>query len=127
MEKMVLLYHFEGIRLAQAHKALEKLPFRIREVKKEEYGYPLGYLAGLPESFRWEKYMKAPSWSRKWWFLRIHRRRYRKGTGRLRSERTGWGRPEGCPYGNQSGLEFPAAVRRTEKGTCPDAWEALSI
>ena len=48
MEKMVLLYHFEGIRLAQAHKALEKLPFRIREVKKEEYGYPLGYLAGLP-------------------------------------------------------------------------------
>ena len=48
MEKMVLLYHFEGIRLAQAHKALEKLPFRIREVKKEEYGYPVGYLAGLP-------------------------------------------------------------------------------
>ena len=48
MEKMVLLYHFEGIRLAQAHKALEKLPFRIREVKKEESGYPLGDLAGLP-------------------------------------------------------------------------------
>lgn len=50
MEKMVLLYQFEGLRLAQAHKALEKLPYRIREVKREEYRYPLGYLAGLPGS-----------------------------------------------------------------------------
>ena len=28
---------------------------------------------------------------------------------------------------NQSGLEFPAAVRRTEKETLSDAGEALSI
>lgn len=60
MEKMVLLYHFEGIRLAQAHKALEKLPFRIREVKKEEYGYPLGYISGLPGSLPLGKAYEGP-------------------------------------------------------------------
>ena len=37
MGKKVLLYEFKGIRLGQVHKALEKLPFEIRVVERQEY------------------------------------------------------------------------------------------
>lgn len=50
MEKKVLLYEFKGIRLGQVQKALEKLPFEIRVVERQEYGMTLGYLAGLEGS-----------------------------------------------------------------------------
>ena len=36
MGKKVLLYEFKGIRLGQVHKALEKLPFEIRVVERQE-------------------------------------------------------------------------------------------
>ena len=47
MEKQVLVYEFKGLRLGQMSKALEKLPCKMRVVEREEYGMPLGYLAGL--------------------------------------------------------------------------------
>ena len=43
MGKKVLLYEFKGIRLGQVHKALEKLPFEIRVVERQEYWMTLGY------------------------------------------------------------------------------------
>ena len=49
MEKQVFVYEFKGLQLGQVSKALEKLPCKMRVVEREEYGMPLGYLAGLEE------------------------------------------------------------------------------
>ncbi len=68
MEKQVLVYEFKGLRLGQMSKALEKLPCKMRVVEREEYGMPLGYLAGLEKSLLQESGMKEKGWSRKWWY-----------------------------------------------------------
>ncbi len=68
MGKKVLLYEFKGIRLGQVHKALEKLPFEIRVVERQEYWMTLGYLAGLEGSPAWGSVMTALGWNRRWWY-----------------------------------------------------------
>lgn len=68
MGKKVLLYEFKGIRLGQVHKALEKLPFEIRVVERQEYWMTLGYLAGLEGSPALGKRYDGPGWNRRWWY-----------------------------------------------------------
>ena len=51
MEKCALLFHFEEQRAQKLKKALSRLEIAVKQVKPEEYGLPLGLLAGLPGSF----------------------------------------------------------------------------
>ena len=68
MGKKVLLYEFKGIRLGQVHKALEKLPFEIRVVERQEYWMTLGYLADWKEALPWGSVMTVRGWNRRWWY-----------------------------------------------------------
>ena len=51
MEKCALLFHFEEQRAQKLKKAFSRLEIAVKQVKPEEYGLPLGLLAGLPGSF----------------------------------------------------------------------------
>lgn len=51
MEKCVLLFHFEEQKAQKLKKALSRLGLAVKQVEPEEYGLPLGLIAGLPGSF----------------------------------------------------------------------------
>ena len=51
MEKCALLFHFEEQMAQKLKKAFSRLEIAVKQVKPEEYGLPLGLLAGLPGSF----------------------------------------------------------------------------
>lgn len=61
MEKCALLFQVEEQKVQRLQKAFSRLGIDVKRVEPEEYGLPLGLLAGLPGSFLFAAGRPAPS------------------------------------------------------------------